>query len=287
MSVRCGVMTFLFFISIMSLTAQDKVLTLVYKDVGKIPYMQASPDNGGVYVELLEAAVNKIGFQLVVKRVPKPRTYLELSLGNADIYPSVVFNIKRSEILYFIKNGLHRHEVYYLLTDIAIPDLRIPSDINDARLQWQVEIGSTQAKQAENLGIVYHQTKDISIYKAIRSIQAGRPFCYRVTSSELEHYMHKNNISLMSEIGIKVHKNCFPDLSAPLFVGFSRNSPFYEEEINPYYDKTLPISVENFPYRLVAGSIPDQLQKVLQQMIDNEDVLNLMRKYGVEPATTP
>ena len=64
--------TFLFFVYCSaSFASEEKVLTLVYKDVGNPPYMQPSPDNSGLYLDLMTIACEKIGYKLKVLRPPR------------------------------------------------------------------------------------------------------------------------------------------------------------------------------------------------------------------------
>lgn len=259
----------------------QETLTLVYKDIGKPFYMAPAPDNSGLYFDLITAAVEKIGFKLKIIRVPKKRGYSMLNKGVADLYPSTTINKTRADFLFYIPNGLRRIETYYGLTAMSVPELKSVSQINEYGLQWLVELGSTQPKQASDFGVPYNAIKKVEIDKAIKLIQAGRPFFYRVIKRELESYMEENDISDMSAVGIKVHKNCHPNIDVPLYLGFSRYSPHYREQKNINYVDTKPLTIDNYPYELVRGSVPDRLRNALQEMIDNGEVKALQKKYGV------
>jgi len=131
------------------LFASEKTLTLVYKDIGKPPYMQVSPDNSGLYLEMMEKAAQKIGFELEVIRLPKKRTYIFLEEGHADLYASGEFREYRSKFLFYFPNGLKRESHYYGLTHDNIPEITSISQLNNHNLIWMVELGSTWPKLAK------------------------------------------------------------------------------------------------------------------------------------------
>lgn len=265
-----------------ALYGDERILTLVYKDIGKPPYMEEAPDNSGLYLDMISRAAEMIGFGLEVERLPKTRTYENLKIGSADIYPSGVFETERSRFLFYFPNGLYRYENYYAITSLDIPELNSVQELNDHNLQWLVELGSTQPKQAEQFGVEYYALRDIRIEKAILLINNRRPFCFRVIKEDLEHYMEIHDVSSMEELGIKVHENCFPTLASELYLGFSRASPYYQELPNRDYNPEEPLSVENFPYKLNPDSVAALLRHAFKQMIDNGEIDRLKLKYNIE-----
>ena len=254
---------------------------MVYKDIGKPPYMQIAPDNTGLYYDMMKRAVEKIGFQLKVIRLPKTRTYTMLEHGNVDLYASGEFRDYRSEFLYYFENGLYRYERYYGLTDIHVPELRSLSEIKDYNLIWMLELGSSWPLQAKSLGVTYSGIKNAGIETAIKFFRSGRPVFFKIIQDELDDYEDKNNISLET-LGIRVHKNCCETKKAKLYTCFSRSSPHYEEQPNPSYEKDAPLSAENFPFQPVPGSVPGKLKIALQAMIDSGEIAELKKRYSVE-----
>lgn len=259
---------------------QDKTLKLVYKDAGKIPYMAPAPDNSGLYLELMTKAAKNIGFNIEVIRQPKVRTYQLLETGEADIYASGEFRDYRSEFLFYFENGLYRKEDFYGLTSIDIPELSSISDINKYGLTWVFELGCSWPIQAKAFNVDYIEiVEGRQIEKAIDLLKKRRPFFFKFTPEEIDEYKKINKIENLNIYGIKVHKNCCDSNNAPLYTGFSRNSKYYKEQINPLYNKDKKLSAENFPVELVPGSVPYMLKKSLEQMIENGEVNLLIKKY--------
>ncbi len=263
--------------------AQKPFLTLVYKEAGKSPYIQESPDSSGLYLDMMKMASARIGFDLIVERSPKKRTYSSLKQGKVDLYASGEFKDYRSEFLYYFPNGLHRYEEYYGLTPIDIPELNSIHDISRYGLKWLVELGSSQSKQAMALGVKFHEHNDaVHIGTAIQLLSIGRPFIYRVIKTDLKKHMKKHNIISMQRLGIRIQHNSFKSTSAKLYASFSRFSPYYKEQPNPLYDSSKPLSAENFPHELVPGSVAYRFKQALHDMINSGDITALKLKYSIK-----
>jgi len=213
--------------------------------------------------------------------MPKKRVKKNLQKGKGDIYPDSSFRESRSKYLFPFSNGLHRGVQYYGLTSINIPELKSISEINQYNLKWCVELGSSQPQQAKTFGVEYHETKDVSIKKIIKII-TKRPAFFRLKKQVLKRYMRKHNIASMEKLGLKVHKNCCKSRMSRRYASFSRFSPHYQEQPNPLYDQTKPISAENFPVELVPGSVPYQLRQALQEEINSGGIEALKQKYSIE-----
>ncbi|MDC0335910.1 hypothetical protein OAN24_03310, partial [Pseudodesulfovibrio sp.] len=260
-------------------TAQQTTLTMVYKDTGKPPYMEAAPDNSGLYFDLISRATKKIGFDLRIERGPKKRTYSMLETGEADIYASGEFNDKRSDFLFYMPNGLYRREHYWGMTALSIPPLQNISEITTYGLRWIFELGSTWPTKAAYYAVPYSEQPEVTIERAIDSLRSGRPFFFQFIKEEIEEYKDKKAITSWKSIGIRIHKSCGENKDASLYTAFSRKSPHYSEAVNTAYDRARPLSAENFPYRLVPGTVPYRLQEALQEMKDSGEVKALVLKY--------
>jgi hypothetical protein len=273
---------FILFLGIAAVYPQETVLKLVYKDSGKQPYMQTAPDSSGLYLDLIGLACEKAGYRLEVIRVPKARTYLLLETGAADLYPALIFNRDRSEFIAFIKNGLFRQENYYGISAQNIPEIRSYKDLRGSGLIWIIELGGSLKAEAEKNQIDFSSIKDLDISKAVQLISKGRPFFYRAVDEELEDYLAAKKLESLNELGIKMHTGIFLPLDAPLYTGFSRKSPLYREELNPYYNKKIPPGADNLPYRLVKDSVPYRLQEAFDGLIRSGEVGRLLKKYKLE-----
>lgn len=282
MSRYLQIIIFIISISHSPVFGEKSVLKLVYKGIGKPPYMQRAPDNSGLYYEMIKRAAEKIGFKLEVVRVPKKRSYKMLQRGEVDLYPSGIFHEERSEFLFFIPNGLRRVERYYGITARGVPEIFSISDINKNHLIWLVELGSTLPGQAQLFGVEHYAINDATMEKAIKLINRGnRPFFFRIIQEELDVYMDNQKVTSTEDLGIRVHKKCCESLFSGLYTGFSRFSPHYKEQPNTSYDKSRPLSPDNFPFELVPGSIPYRLKVAFKEMIDDGEILDLKIKYSI------
>ena len=281
--IRLFLAVFIIACSNTSVFADKPVLTLVYKEAGKPPYIQPAPDNSGLYFDMMRRAAEKIGFQLTVLRAPKKRTYLMLENGDADLYASGQFKDYRSQFLYYFQNGLHRKEEYYGLTSIGVPELASIQEINYHGLKWLVELGSSQSRLAGELGVKYYELEDaVNVSKSIQLISLARPFIYRIIIDDLSAYMKDKGVTSMEELGIRVQQSCFDTTVANLYTSFSRFSRHYSEQTNLMYDKTKPLSAENFPVELVPGTVAYRFKHALQEMIQSGEIVALKRKYSIE-----
>lgn len=259
--------------------AQGRELTLVYKDSGKPPYMAVAPDSSGLYLDMMTRACEKVGFGLKVLRLPKKRTYSLLETGRADLYASAQFRDYRSKFLYYMPNGLFRYEEFWGLTATDIPRISSISDITQYDLLFMVERGSSWPRKAQRHGVPYEEISRLAVADAVTAIRSGRPFFYSLNREKIEAYMAEQGLASLESVGVRIHTECCEDNAAPLYTNFSRNSPHYAEEPNPNYDRQRPLSAENFPYRLVPGSVPYRLQEALREMRDSGETAALVRQY--------
>jgi hypothetical protein len=259
--------------------SDEKILTMVYKPLSKTPYIEADPDNSGLYKDLMEMAVKNIGYKLKIVRVPKARSYKMLKNGVADIYASGEFNLKRSEFLFYIPNGLVRDEELLCITPIDIPEIKSLSEVKKHNLTWFVERGSTWVQKSKNLGIKNYKIHNTTIEIAVKFFKSKRKAMFIVLRKDIDKYLSSSHAE---KNVFKIHENCGVTKNNELFTGFSRKSKHYAEEKNGKYHKNQELSSENFPVRLVADSIPDRLARSLQDLINKGEVKNLLKKYNLE-----
>lgn len=263
------------------------VLSMTYKDIGKPGYMDAIPGNEGLYKAMLSEAAAKIGCTLKIARFPKKRTHQQLAIGNIDIYPSTGFEEKRSDYLFFIPNGLSRHEPYLGLAPAGIGELNSIQDINKHGLGWVGEAGSTIKFEAEELKVPYLGISDLTYARAIEMLAQGRRIFYRIIDGNYEQFLAEIDQPDLLSLGISTHVRCCGTKYQDLYVGVSRKSPIYAEEANPRWDKALPLSAENFPVQLVRGSAAQRLAGALQDMAESGRTAELFHVYITKPGHTP
>lgn len=264
-----------------SLAATPCELTLAYKEVGKYGYMKPAPDNQGLYQAIYTEVAQKMGCTLSIHRYPKKRTLLLLKSGAIDLYPSTGFDSKRSDYLFYISNGLYRYEPYYGLTPSDVSDLDSISGVNDAGLIWIFEAGRTTVKQAKNLAVNYEEVSRLTDARAIEMLRIGRRVFYRIIVEDYQRYLRRIKHDDLSHLNIKTHTACCEPKSQPLYVGISRSSRIIKEEANPDYHSDRPTSPENFPTRLVAGSVAYELAKTLTRMQQSGRINQLFNHYIV------
>jgi hypothetical protein len=268
---------------------QDRpcILSMTYKDIGKPGYMDAAPSDEGLYKTMLVEAVEKIGCKLKIVRFPKRRTHQQLAIGNVDLYPSTGFEEERSDYLFFIPNGLSRHEPYLGLAPADVGELNSIKDINKYGLGWVGEAGSTIKFEAEAINVPYLGISDLTYSRAINMLVQGRRIFYRIIDGNYEQYLSEINEQDLTSLGISTHSHCCGTKYQDLYVGISRKSPVYAEEANPLWDEALPLSATNFPVRLVTGSIAQQLANALQEMLASGRTAELFNQYITRPGHTP
>jgi len=259
-----------------------KSITLVYKNSGKPPYMERFPDNSGLYYDMVKEIADEIGYDLKVRRGPKKRVAIWLESGEADIYASTGFVLERSKYLFYIQNGLFRHEEYLGLTTLDIPQLSSLKELNDYNLSWAIEAGCTQALVAKSLNIKYIELDEISMQRIVPLLEAKRPFFFKIMNSKVKEYLKAQNIDSLAEIGIRAHTSLCKPKNQKLFLCVSRDSPYYKEEPNPSFNPNHPICPNNFPVKLVPETLYYKIKIAMEKLIKTGEIERLKKKYGVK-----
>lgn len=278
-SVSACFVIFLFTVSLELSAAAPCTISMAYKNIGKPGYMARSPSNEGLYKALYKEVLGRLGCELVIKRYPKKRVHRLLQSGDIDIYPSTGFNEQRSTYLFYESNGLYRYEPYLGLTPDFVEHLESISDIGQLGLNWIFEAGSTTVEEATRMQVPYQEIVGLTYPRAIDMLGHGRHVFYRIIEADYKRYLAKNKVSDLSHLMIRTHKTCCEPKSQKLYVGISRHSVMVEEEPNPFYDSQKPISAENFPTKLVAGTLAYKLSKELRKMEKNGEIARLYHQY--------
>lgn len=263
------------------------LLSMTYKDIGKPGYMDEAPGDEGLYKVMLSEAVERIGCELRVVRFPKKRTHQQLALGNIDFYPSTGFEEERSDYLFFIPNGLSRHEPYLGLAPADVGELSSIKDIEKYGLGWVGEAGSTVQYEADELKVPYFGVSDLTYGRAIEMLVQGRRIFYRIIEGNYEQFLAETGQPDLRSMGISTHLHCCGSKFQDLYVGISRKSPIYKEEVNPLWDEKQALAADNFPVQLVPGSVAARLANALQEMTLSGRTAALFRQYITEPGHTP
>ncbi len=144
-----------------------------------------------------------------------------------------------------------------------------------------MELGSSKAEKAAELGIRTHAIGFVDIEKAQQFISQGRKYFY-VSDKELADYYLKNTgVGSFEEVGLKVHYDCCGG-EYPMRMAFSRFSSHFKEKANPHYDGTLPVSPTNFPTVVDSEGMAYKFGQALQQLKDSEETMKIYNTYFSE-----
>ncbi|KOO02828.1 substrate-binding periplasmic protein [Vibrio nereis] len=240
---------------LVSFSSQACSMTMGYRTNERPPLIAASPDNSGLYKHLYEKAAEKIGCKLNVVRGPKKRILKQLKNGTIDFYPGFNFSEARSQYIYFIENGLSGGEMGISLDDY--PDIHHLADLKGSTVLQS--LGSPNHVRHLNSVHTYVEP-DMTIDRAVKLLKKKRGDFYIYNRASLHYYM-----KLKQPTGIKLHPNCC-GTPRPLYLGFSRHSPYIKEEPNPQFQKDLKPSPDNQATQLNKESKAYLLQQALMKM---------------------
>jgi hypothetical protein len=230
-------------------------LTMGYRTSERLPLIQKAPNNSGLYQRLYTVAAEKIGCTLKVVRGPKKRILNGLYHGKIDFYPGFNFSALRAQSVFYIENGLPGGDI-----GISRADLDEVTDLAQLKgLTYITALGSTNF--VENVsGVSVRKIRELTVDRAILLIQKKRGDFYIYNRASLKFYLTANNITNMT-----LHPNCCGG-TQPLYLGFSKKSPYYQAVKNPMYRSQQTLSTNNFPTVLAPTSIAYQFQQALKQL---------------------
>lgn len=241
-----------------------------YRTNDRPPLIARAPDNSGLYLEFYQRVAEKMDCQLEVVRGPKKRILKQLHDGEIDFYPGFSFNSERAQYTYFIPNGFPGGEVGISLIDF-------PPITNLTQLEGYTILqalgGPGHARALENIKILTFP--EMTIAQAIDLLRKRRGDFYIYNRASIYYYLQVNQAQ-----DIQVHPDCCNEgKSDPIYLGFSRRSPRFEEEPNPNYNATLKISVDNYPTRIKRGSIAYEMMLMMEEMRTNGETEQLYYQY--------
>lgn len=240
-----------------SVNAKQCELTMGYRTSERMPFIHASPDNQGFYLDLYERAAKRIGCKLNILRAPKKRILRELAFGRVDFYPGFGYSEKRNESVFFIPNGLMTRFI-----GVSRPDLEDITDIEqiaEKGLIMLIAPGSyTMGGLPKFLNI--RQPPELDVKGAIKLIEEKKGDFYAYEESSLRYYL-KSRPSKQ----FKLHINCC-EKTQLMQLGFSRKSPHLQLEPNPHFSPEIPESLTNKRQQLVSHTRAAQFAKALNQM---------------------
>ena len=255
--------------------ANDKTIIMGYKAIAKPPLIGDNEDNSGLYFDLFNKAAQRIGYKLLVVRIPKKRLHVELRKGHVDFYPGSSFSVKRADYLYYLPNGLQTKEVLVSLgnrpeiTNIADAKGRLIVELSSSKLEWdQIYPQLTIVKMGK-----------LSMGKVIAALKSGRGDFYVADIEIVDHYQKLNDIEDYQDIGIKIHQHAINKEWIPMNMGFARNSGLYAEKPNPDFSEQAPLGPQNFYTQVDKNSVAYKFYKALNDLKKEGFTQSLYDRY--------
>jgi len=242
--------------------ASDKTIIMGYKAIAKPPLIGPNGDNSGLYLDLFQKAAERIGYDLLVVRIPKKRLHFELSRGTVDFYPGSSFSQKRTGYIFYLPNGLQTKEVLISLDNR--PEIKSMDEVEGRLI---VELSSSKLEWDQIYPkLTIAQMGKLSMEKVIEALKTGRGDFYIADIEIVDHYQKQNYLESYKDIGIKVHHNAINQAFIPMNMGFSRKSKLFSEFPNPKFSPDDEISIENFYTVVDKNSVAYQFYQALDQL---------------------
>jgi len=261
--------------TIFHVSAEEKTLTMGYKDKHKMPLIGGEGDDSGLYKELFEKAADKIGYRLKIARLSKRRVHFGLNNGSIDFYPGASFSLKRAEYMYYMPNGLQTKEVL-----ISQRNKREINDMSEAKGRLLVELGSSKAEWDDKYpGLKIIEMGKLPIDIVFKAVKRNRGDYYIADIEVVDYYKKINRIKDYGDIGFKIHHNAVNNEFIPMYLGFSRKSNKFAERVNPAYDHSKETTIENFPSMVSKDCLAYKFYSALKEFKDEGETKTLYDKY--------
>lgn len=255
--------------------ADDKVITMGYKDREKMPLIGNEFDNKGLYYELFTKAAHNIGYKIDIERFPKKRLHFRFKKGVTDFYPGASFSLKRGEYLYYLPNGLETKEVL-----VTLDSPKEYKSLDELKGKLLIELGSSKSEITKKYPkIKTVQKTTLSMQSVINALQNKIADFYIADIEVVDYYKKQEGFYSYKNIGIKIHYNTINKEFIPMYLGFSRKSPLFSEGSNPYFDKTKGISIDNFPTKISKDCVAYKLYNSLMDLKKEGETKRLYNKY--------
>lgn len=249
----------------------QNVITMVYREAEKLPYIDAAPSNKGLYQTVFTEAAKKIGLRFQIERLPKKRAYFHLKNGYADFYPGASFAPEREYFGYFIDNGMILKGSSLLYRD----DLNI-NDVSEIRgytLLYNMG-GTTSFYEFVGVNLTSNYLREVpslDIEKAIKILQQKQADFYAYDVAAVNNYFKAHDVQGLNQLSVP-----FEEKVDHLI--FSKRSSFYREKPNPSYDPSKELTINNLPYKLDENSIAYKFQEAIKAMQMSGEIERLYQK---------
>lgn len=249
------------------------VLTMGYRTSERLPFIEAEPNDGGIYQDIYRVAAQKIGCKLKVVRAPKLRILRDLRLGNIDFYPGLSFTQERAQYATFIPNGLSERDIG--ITRAGAADLLSIEQLIQSGMILLIAPGGY------DFGGLIHRMPtrkppELNVPNALNFILSGQGDLFIYDQTTLGYYLKNRD-----KTQFKLHYHCC-DVPKAMYLGFSRKSRHYRAQQNPNFNADHPISPDNSPTMLDPNSKAYEFAKVLAAMDANGDTQQIYARYLVD-----
>ncbi|NQY93874.1 MAG: transporter substrate-binding domain-containing protein [Campylobacteraceae bacterium] len=261
----------LFFTFIFPSFTYAQTLIMGYRETARLPLIGKMGDNSGLYFDLFSTAAEKMNVNFKIYRYPKKRVLKYMEEGKIDFYPGFTFTHKRAKFSYYIENGLLDGG------DIGL-SLHSMEEIRDLKQlkgkKVLLALGGPMVDLLAHIdGIILNKVANLSIEKAIKLLRLKRHDIYLYNRKSIEYYLKVNNIK-----DIKLHLKCCGG-KRPMYLGFSRTSINFKESLNPSFDKSKTISINNLPSVIHKESLAYELGITLKEMRESGEIQKILDKY--------
>ena len=267
--MKCLIYFLLFFIAGRVFACE---LVMGYRTNAKPPFINAAPDNSGLYKDLYSEALRRINCRLRIERFPKARVFFLMKKGEIDFYPGLSFSEQRSTFLAFLPNGLE--DGYIGLTRNTEAEITSLNQVAARRLIMVVSFGSHDLN-AEQYDINIRRPYDFDLSQLVDLILAGQADFHAYNLLAVKHFLKENPDKAKM---LKVHEHCC-DEPEDMFLAFSKSSQHIVMRINPEYHSGEPLEVSNTPDRVGTDSIGWRLFRSLEEMKRDGSFARIFRQY--------
>jgi ABC-type amino acid transport substrate-binding protein len=224
----------------------------------------------------LTEATKRIGYKLVIKRLPKKRLFKLLKKGKIDLYPLASWTPKREKFLYFIPNNITTR-----LVVVSLLDKKPIDSLNDIKGKLLIGKGDNLAE------LVKHKHKDIKIIalskanmaKKIKFLRQGKADYTTVEEKAFLYFLKKQYIKDPKDISLRANLNAITKELTARYLAFSRKSKHFKGKANPNYDKAKTAGIDNFPVIIQKDCVAYKLQEALKQMNKDGTASKIINKY--------
>ncbi|WP_139151846.1 amino acid ABC transporter [Shewanella colwelliana] len=245
-------------------------ITMGYRTSERQPYIQAAPNNEGLYQALYSAAAQRIGCKLSIVRQPKHRILRQIMLGTVDFYPGLGFNTERDTFAQFIPNGLT--ERYIGISHRFQPQISSLDELVGSEAILLISPGGYEVTGIPD-GVLLRKPADMDVEQALDLLSARKGDFFTYDEATLRYILDHGRHS-----DLTLHPQCC-EAEHDMYMGFSRKSQHFAQQANLNYDAKRPVSAMNSQFAPHKDSIAYAMSMALTAMKLSGETEQLRAKY--------